>query len=176
MKLHGQKITGPNTVLIPIPRGTEDQIVFTAQAVLSYTDFDAKCPTPTPRRAVSPGGGSKLLTEEPQYIEKMDKYTSLRIYWMVLQSLKATEGLEWETVDFDDPKTWVNYETELRTAGMSDIEVGRIVRGVMQANALDDEMVEAARKRFLASQLAEAQESRLKVEPLTTKPGEPAKG
>ena len=174
MKLHGQKIEGPNNVTIVIPRGDDNQIVFTAQAVLSYAKFDEACPAPNPRMKTLPGGGKMPLTEEPDFIKKLEEYGSLRMTWMVLQSLSATDGLEWETVQPDDPTTWANYETELREAGLSDIEVGRLIRGVMQANALDEEMIAAARERFLASQVVPESGSTPTAEQRPTSSGESA--
>ena len=77
---------------------------------------------------------------------------------MILKSLEATEGLEWETVKMDDPETWLNYEKELKDSGLSPIEVGRIVGICMSANGLDERKMEAARDAFLAEQQAQVVE------------------
>ena len=149
MKIQGQVIAGPNIETIIIPRG-DSQLVFRAKAILDYTDFEKLCPMPEPPKRSYPDGRVVLNVEDPKFKKKLDEHGSLRFAWMVLKSLEATEGLEWETVNLEDPSTWANYETEFKSAGISDVESSRIARGVMIANCLDDDKVEQARQRFLA--------------------------
>ncbi len=156
MKLHGVKIEGPNVEEIVIPRG-DGQIVFRAQAVLDDQEFDDLCPRPKPRVMIKKGGVKVEQTEEPNYKAAINKWGEQRVAWLVLRSLEATEGLEWETVVYDDAKTWLNYQTELKASGFSDAEVAAIIRGVMAANGLSEEKVEQARQRFLASREEESE-------------------
>jgi hypothetical protein len=174
MKLHGVKIEGPNVEEIVIPRG-DTQIVFRATAVLDDQEFDDLCPRPKPRVAILKGGKRVEQTDEPTYREALNDWGRRRVAWLVLKSLEATEGLEWETVDYDDPKTWLNYEQELTASGFSDAEVARIINGVMAANGLSEAKVDEARKRFLASREAEsAASSSPEGGPPTTPSGAPA--
>src|SRR6185436_15627483 len=71
--------------------------------------------------------------------------------WMIFQSLKATEGLEWDLVKEEDPESWVKVDEEFKAAKFSEYEIGRIYNGVMAANCLDERRVEEARKSFLAT-------------------------
>jgi len=68
---------------------------------------------------------------------------------MMIKSLAATEGLEWENVDIKDPGTWKNVESELIDT-FTVFAQQRIMKGVMQANGLDESMLEQARESFLA--------------------------
>lgn len=174
MKLHGVKIEGPNVEDIVIPRG-DSQIVFRAQAILDDTDFDELCPRPRPKVLVRKGGVKVEQTDEPNYKAAINRWGEQRVAWLVLKSLEATEGLEWETVVYDDPRTWLNYRDELKASGFSDAEVAAIIRGVMAANGLSEEKVEQARQRFLASR-EEASEASSSPEdgPPTTPSGVPA--
>ena len=150
MKYKGKKIEGPNEEIIIIPRGDSDDFIFTARAVLSYDEFDKLLKEPTPKSITRAGENfSTPLLNDPDHIKAQQKYDRTRLSWLIVKSLEATEDLEWETVDINDPKTWDNYDTELHDAGFSSIEIGRIIRGVMIANSLDQRKIDEARKHFL---------------------------
>ena len=157
MKIHGQKIQGPNIEIIAFPRPNTKDIIFKAQAVTNYDDFEKLCPRPTPPTKVYPGKKPIEDVADPQYNEELNDYGQKRTNYMILKSLSVTDGLEWETVDWSDPESWGNYKQELQDSGFSDIEMVRLINGVMAANGLDDDKIEQARERFLA-------ESREKVE------------
>lgn len=153
MKLAGRKISGANIETIVIPRGDGEPLVFRAQAVLDHADFDALCPAPKAPSVLEKGGTKRRNTEDPRYIEAMNDWSAKRGHWTVLTSLRnGTPDLEWETVTYSDPNTWGNYESELRDAGLNEIEVGLIVRGVLRANSLDEAKLDEARANFLRSQ------------------------
>jgi len=153
MKIKGQKIEGPNEALVVIPRAKGD-LVFKMQAVLDMTEFDTLCPEPTPPTIVRVGEskGSPDLKDK-KYLAEFKIYSARRFEFLILKSLQATTDLEWETIDMLDPQTWSNYQSELKASGFTDVEIGRLINGVLEANSLDDSKIEEARKRFLASQL-----------------------
>jgi len=153
MKIKGKKIENPNREIIPIPRGMEDDIVFIADAVLDMEPFDKMCPPPIPTMRKIDGIDVPNL-RDPHYLKKIEKHATKRIAWLVLTSLEGTEGLEWETVDVSDPSTWHLFREELKSAGFSNMEIDRIVAGVISVNALSESKIEAARARFLLSQQA----------------------
>ena len=150
MKMMGKKLDRPNREIIAIPRADGEDVVFIAQAILSYEEFDALVPAPKPGIKVLKGGKRVEDFDSPTFKADVKAYSTKRYYWMVLKSLKETPGLEWETVDYADPSTWANYEKELRDSGFSDVECQRILKGVSDANCLNEEKVDEARKRFLA--------------------------
>jgi hypothetical protein len=82
----------------------------------------------------------------------MNEYNSKYNDYLFIKSLEATPGLEWETVNIDDPETWKNVHEELKNADLTPTEIQRIHYGIIEANGLSDAKVEEARKRFLASQ------------------------
>lgn len=149
MKLGGKKLSA-NVVIIPIPRGTDEAHIFKAQAVLDMQAFDAVCPMPKAPKKLIKGQGLSEDRNNPVYKAALADYAKNRLAWMVLESLKATPDLEWETVNPDDPSTWMNYEKELREGGFSEMEMVRLVQGVMDANCLNEELINEARKRFLS--------------------------
>ncbi|HPT70880.1 MAG TPA: hypothetical protein PLE74_01200 [Candidatus Cloacimonadota bacterium] len=151
MKVNGKKIDGPSEVVIPVIRASGD-IYFKAKAVLNFETFNALCPVPKPPMMQKPGEDAVAVLNDEKYLTKLGDFTRKRTAYMIIQSLSATENLEWETVKIDDSSTWLNYETELKNAGLSDIEIGRLINGVLEANGLDDQKVEEAKKRFLATQ------------------------
>jgi hypothetical protein len=149
MKLGGKKLSA-NVVVIPIPRGDGEDIFFRAQAVLSMEEFDKICPVPKAPKKLVKGQGLSENRNDPIFLAAMKDYAKNRLSWMVIESLKATPDLEWETVKADEPSTWNGYEKELREAGFSEMELVRVVQGVMDANCLNEDLINEARKRFLS--------------------------
>jgi len=176
MKMHGKKIEGPNTEIVVIPRSTGN-LVFKAQAVLDYEEFESIYPAPLPREIIKAGGERTLAVNEKSYQDALQKWASSKTDWMVLKSLQATEGLEWETVNMDDSDTWANYQEELRAASLSPPEIARIVNAVTIACGLDQKKIDEATAAFLAG-LAEEQGSVVSLgsELSSTPSGEAANG
>lgn len=158
MKITGHTFTGPKTNIIVIPRD-EGDIIFKARAILDYKEFDAICEAPKPPVRKKPGEtkGTPVF-EDPEFQEKLDDYARKRTNYMILKSLEATEGLEWEKIKLSEPETWHLYEEELAGAFFSEVEVTQIINGVLDANSLDDEKIKEARERFLALQRQQEKE------------------
>ena len=115
-----------------------------------WSDFEKVVKEPDIPTVLKPGGIKIENPKDKKYIKELEEYATLRTHWIVLKSLQATPDIEWETVDITKPSTWCNYEKELKEADFTPIEVGRIVRGVMTANSLDEDMIDTARADFLA--------------------------
>jgi hypothetical protein len=151
MKINGRILSGPAIETLVFPRSDGD-IVFRAQGVASMDPFTKLCPVPKPPVVVKPGGEQSFNLEDETYKSAIEQHVDMRSNWLVLQSLKATSGLEWDTVKDSDCGTWANWKDELQQAGFCEAELMRILNLVMVANSLDDRKLEEARKRFLASQ------------------------
>jgi len=151
MKINGKKLDGPNIEVVVIPRQSGD-LVFKAQAVLDYTDCDKLNPMPQPPKRLMRGGGTQENVDDPKYKKAVDEWALRKFYWMFVMSLKATEGLEWETIKMDDPSTWENYKKEMQTGGLSPGEVARIETCVTDACGLNQAKIDEATQRFLAGQ------------------------
>jgi hypothetical protein len=148
MIINGRKPSGPNAIEIVIPRGDGDHFRFKAQAVLDFEPFLKLCPPPTPPKMQRKGTGWFENVEDPKYKAALLLHSELEMDWLYLQSLTATEGLQWETVKADDYTTWKNWRQEMQDAGFSRTEVGRIVKAIWRANCLDESYIEEARKSF----------------------------
>ena len=97
-----------------------------------------------------PGGKSTPMQNSKDFLEKLDHYAELRSTWMILKSLSATPGLEWETVKADEPETWTNFQKEFEETGISPVEASRIMNAVTTACGLDQTKIDEATERFLA--------------------------
>jgi hypothetical protein len=150
MKINGQRIQSPNMEIIVIPRGQSDSIVFKARAVLNYEEFDKLCPSPNPPKKIFPGGEVQYDVTNPEYSKALDAWVRSKTKWMIIESLKATQTLEWETIVANDPTTWGNFEKELIDSGLSTAEIARIIDGVLSACGLNQVKIEQATKDFLA--------------------------
>lgn len=153
MKLGGRQISERNIETVVIPRGSGEDIVFRAQAVLDFDEFDTICKRPKPKIKLLRGNKKQEDINAPDYQQALEHYAKQRISWIVLKSLEATPDLEWDTVSLQDPSTWQKFEDELKASGFSIPEIGRIINTCMQANCLDDEKLDKAREDFLASLL-----------------------
>jgi hypothetical protein len=158
MKLNGKIVNVPNLKIIPIIR--DDQtIILKVSPLKSFDDFEKICPIPDPPVREIPGKGIVPMVESKEYKILLENRNRYMIEYMVLKSLEATENLTWDTVDLNDPSTYVNYTNELIEAGFTTIEITRIVKAVMSANSLDEDAIQKARDDFLAgNQQAEVPE------------------
>lgn len=154
MKIKGKKIEGPNVEVVIIPRGEGDDIIFKAEAVLDMSQFEQLCPTPTAPLKMIQGGAKVPDFEDKEFQKALNEYSKKRTEYMFIKSLSATEGLEWEIINPIDPLTWGLLEEEFVKAGLSQIEISRIMNGVITANCLNEDRLEEARQRFLAGQRA----------------------
>lgn len=150
MKINGKDIKGPQTEIVVIPRGSEE-LVIKAKAIMDYSEHDKINPMPLPPSKLLPGGETQQNTEDPGYLKRISEWAQQKTDWMIIKSLSATEGLTWDTVKMDDPKTWCNYRKELDTT-FTPAELGKVLEVVMSACGLNQSKIEEATKRFLATQ------------------------
>ena len=158
MWINGKKIEGANEEIIPIPRGNGEDIILIVRAILDMEPFEKMCPPPTPPVRKIEGVDIPQL-RDPNYVKAVTKYAEKRMAYMVITSLEATEGLEWEQVDVNDPSTWPLFRKEMTEAGFSDVEVSRVIAGVTSVNALSEVKIQAARERFLLSKQVQLKDS-----------------
>lgn len=149
MKLKGQKIQSANEELIVLPRG-DDAIVLKAQAILSFDEFEKLCPEPEMAKKTMMSGKQVDNPHDKAYKDAVEDHNKKYLAYLVIKSLEATEDLEWEVVDLQNPDTWLSYEKELRDSGFSETEMSRILKGVLAANSLDEGKIAEAKERFLA--------------------------
>lgn len=151
MKIKGKKIEGPNEAIIVIPRSTGNDIILKARAVLDMGVFDKMCPMPVPPQRMLAGGRMVPNLKDKGFLQQIDKHSTQRLSWIILTSLEATEGLEWEKVKLDDPSTWEEFRVEMKESGFADIEINRVIAECINVNALNEDKIEEARDRFLAT-------------------------
>lgn len=156
MKIGGVQIEGPNEEILVIPRPYGD-LVFRAQTVRSFKEFEALVPEPKPP-GVRTKDGYKPDIKDEGYLTLLERYNNQRMAYLVVKSLENSD-IEWDTVSLDDPSTWLGWDKELQDAGLSEIETQRITVAAMQANCLDEQKMIAARAAFLLGQAVAASES-----------------
>lgn len=155
MKIAGQAIPKQiNTDVLVLPRGQE-AIAIKAQAIADYDQFEKLCPTPeAPGRLTKDGFVPNL--EDETYKQKVERHSLQRVGWMVINSLL---DVEWDSVDADNPKTWTNWEDDMKEAGFSSVERNLILGLVLEVNSLDERKLKAARESFIRGQEQEQDES-----------------
>jgi hypothetical protein len=151
MKVNGREIAGPNRVTLVLPRENADDIVIIAQSISDMSAFDKYIELPLPPSAMVKGGNVEHNYNDSGYVEQLAGYNLKKMAWIVLTSL-APSNIEWEKVDLENPGSWVGYVEEMKDAGFSEIEVNRVCNLCMEANALDEGKLEAARQVFLRGQ------------------------
>lgn len=162
----------PNEEMLVLPRG-EQNLVFRARGLPDMDEFEKLCPEPKAPGKLTKNGW-ELNPEDKNYIADMAEYGKRRMAFIVLKSLEPSE-IEWETVDLARPGTWSNWDKDLRSAGLSQVEINRVFSLVLEANCLDEAKLEKARKVFqLGQQMASALTGGPVTEPVTSQSGEPA--
>lgn len=149
MKIGGIEVKGPNEVLLVLPR-EENDIVIKARAVLDMAEFEELCPEPKPPGRQTKGGFEHDV-DDPGYKQQMENHNERQLGYLVVKSLEPSE-IEWDLVDINKPNTYTKWQEDFQAAGLSTIEVNRIMQVVMEANALDESKLEAARQVFLRGQ------------------------
>lgn len=150
MKINGQTVTPPEPCTLVIPRQTGN-IVFEARTILDFGDFAKLCPEPKAPMAMRPGGQQFMDVNSPEYIKAINEWALNKVHWVRYTSLLASPGLEFETVDPSNPKTWSNYEIELRDSGFTQLEINRIIQLADEANGFNQDKIDEATERFLVS-------------------------
>lgn len=151
MKLKGKKIPAPKPSVIIIPREDGD-LIFHARPVIDFKEFEKVCPDPLPPRIIKPGGEEYFDPADPQYVENVKKHNDLQFAWVIIQSILATDGFEWETVKLNDPSTWPLWKDELEQSGLSQAEVSHLIRQIVECNTLSEDKIKEARDRFTLAQ------------------------
>jgi hypothetical protein len=152
MKYKGKKLEGLNTDILVLPRGNE-RVVFKAQAIKSYSEFDELCPMPEPPEKLLPGGVKEKDVRDPAFIKRLEEYGIKKTNYTIIKSLEISEDVEWETVDLKKPQTWENWRKELSDAGFTEVETLRILQLCTRVNVLDEDLLNAAKESFLAEAL-----------------------
>lgn len=158
MKIAGVDLQAPVEEILVLPRG-ETNVVFKARPVLSMEHYEKSCPEPKPPGKRIKGGAFVPNLDDAEYKRQLTLHNELWLAYMVLKSLEATDGLEWEKVNIDRPLTWPLYRQELLDANFSQIEINRITALVLSANCLDEKKLEEARKSFILGQGKEVEKS-----------------
>lgn len=159
-------------VILVLPR-VEKNLVFRARGLRDMGEFEAKCPQPKPPGKLTKDGWVANDTD-PTYQQVQTEYGKKRLGFIVIHSLEPSE-IAWDTVKLEDPRTWSNWEEDLKNGGLSQIESNRVLALVMEANALDEAKLQKARESFLRGQAPmPAEYSGPVIEPEITQSGERA--
>jgi len=148
MKMHGKQVRGVNRDVVVFPR-PDGNLVFTAEAIQSWEEFEKLCPMPMPPMRLLPGGVQQPDVAAESYRKKLNDWGGLKTNYMVVKTLSPTDGLEWETVDLAKPETWGNWRKELEDSGFIENEVVHLLKLCSNVNAVSEEMMDRARESFL---------------------------
>ena len=138
--------TLPVEEVLVLPR--EDQrLVFRASGLKDMEEFKRLCPEPEPPRKLTKDG-PVADTEDQGYKDALAGYQKRRMAYIVIRSLLPSQ-IEWDTVQLDNPSTWANWDSDLKSAGLSEMECNRVLALVLEANCLDEAKLRKAREVFL---------------------------
>jgi hypothetical protein len=180
MKINGKTIDSLRTVSVYLPVANNDAVEFKFRPLRSDESFEKISPMPQPAKQVRPGGATTYDTMSSRYQATLEEWNKRRLDWEFLRSASATPGLEWESVDMDDPKTWGNWRADLGKL-FPDTHIAVIFRGFVDAQYITEETMEKARQLFLLRTLDQFVESPAsdpspKEEKTSTESGAPVNG
>ena len=172
MKIGGVKVTPPGEQLLVIPRD-EGPLVFRARALPDMTEFETLCPLPAPPGSLTKDGWVSN-PGDPSYKQVLENHAKKRLAFLVIRTLEPSQ-IEWDTVDPNNPKTWTNWDTDLKNAGLIQNERNRVLDLCVECNVLTEDKIKAARDSFLLGQAKAQQDSNTPTtEPGNTQSGQPA--
>lgn len=159
MKIGGREISNePNRVPLVLPRPeiwdeesgefVNNDIRLWAQAVTDFDTLEKMLPEPLPPVAIGKGGEKVYNHKDPGYKAQLMTYNMRRLAYIIIHSLGPSH-ITWDTVDLEDPTTWLNYVEDFKNAGLNMIEINLVCKACMEANALDEEKLDKARQLFL---------------------------
>lgn len=149
MKIGGVKVTACEELLV-LPRPDGQDIPIRAKAVAINEEFNRLVPLPIAPKIQTKEGTSHDFSDQ-DYKKAVHRREEQRFAFLCIKSLEPSQ-IEWETVNLEQPNSWLKWQDELMAAGLSETEVNRIIGAVMVANSLDEDKIEAARKAFLRGQ------------------------
>jgi hypothetical protein len=151
MKVGGVQVTPPPEGLLVLEREHGD-LVFRARPVPidAWDHFNKLCPEPA-MPMVLVKGEKKPNPNDETYQHNVRRLAAKRIAYLCLKSLEPS-NIEWDNVKMDDPDSWEKFEDDLRAAGMTEIEIDRVIKLCVGANTLDEEKLKKARESFLRGQ------------------------
>lgn len=151
MKMNGKPLNKEAHIRhIVIPR-QEGDILFVARGVYDFTPFDSIFKMPEPPVVVLKGGVKKKETDNSQYLAELTEYSEIKKAWLIMESLKSSPNIEWETVTYDNPETWRNCLSELEEY-FNPAEVTAIQEAVFIVCGFSTELIQQATSDFLAGQ------------------------
>lgn len=171
MKINGQAIEARlNEDVLILPRG-EEGLAIRARAIPDFEEFNKVCPAPKPPGKLTKDGWVPNV-EDDTFKKRVEQHAIQRIGWMVINSLQE---VEWDTVDPENPKTWANWEEDLKNAGFTSVESNHILALVLEVNSLNEAKLKEARDSFLRGQeQALSESSSPSSEQNDSQSGEPA--
>jgi hypothetical protein len=161
-----------NETILVLPRG-EETMVFRAAGLKDMDEFNTLCPVPKPPGKLTKDGWV-ANDNDPTYQQVVSEWGRKRLGYMITRSLIPSQ-IEWDTVKYEDPRTWSSWDTDLKNGGLTQTEVNRVLGLVLEANALDESKLQKAREVFLRGQAPMPSEfSGLVSAQANTPSGEPA--
>lgn len=133
------------------------RLAFLAQPVWDFDEFEELVPMPVNKKMrfnKDAPGGKEPDPNNPAHKDAMRLYGRKRWGYTILKTLEPSPDLEWETCSLADPTTWDKAEAELAET-LANYEFAKVMKLIDEANALDDEKLEANAEDFFRARLAE---------------------
>lgn len=154
MKIAGVSVFLPPRDVVVFPRA-EQNLIFHIIGVESFEEFDAIYPRPKPPQMLKKGRQQDNL-DDPAYAKQHEAWAQARQDWLLIKALSAPENeITWDHVDVKDPATFTKVNDELKAAGLTQIELNRLIGKMYEVNALSETGMENARANFLQMMLME---------------------
>ena len=150
MRIKGIDRSKPNVEVVLFPRSDGEDIDIEATAVISYDRFDKLVKEPLAKTSLFPDGSEKPSPEQQaQFSKDMVEYYNMRHGFMLYETLKGNDNIEWGKITEDDPRSWLKCEKEIDGLPLTNAEHNRLAAAIHRANGLSDALIEEAENSFL---------------------------
>ena len=151
MKFKGERIYSNFTRTITFWLNDSTSIDLTVRALTPEEEDELKelYKDPEPPVVTKRGGERSRDFNDPTYKTKVQEVGRQRLNYYVIKGLTATEDLEFEDLDPDDPETFHLLDKELKEANITEAMFSKIIQAALEANQITDSAIKQAEQDFL---------------------------
>lgn len=141
----------PELVCLPHEDSPDGVVPFTVNAITDPTPFMERYPKPKPTKEIFTKGTKIFDENDPKYLSALAEYWSAMEDWVILEAIKDTPDLVFQTVNMDDITTLGNWKKEMVSSGFSLTHINHLQNLCMRKACLSSAMIEEATENFTRS-------------------------
>jgi hypothetical protein len=151
MKFKGEQLQNNFVAERVLRFNNELAVTFKVRALTSEESKEADdlYDLPEPPTITLKGGKKMKDRNDPDYLKAVTEMGERKFNYFLIKGLTATEDLEFEDVDVEDPDTYDMLDEEFKKAGITSVMKLKLIEAALEANQISDAAIKAAEQDFL---------------------------